>query len=68
MELRTQIKMIDQKQTVELEFTLIPILTLWGEEKRAAARQYQQNDVRPAKTQISRGIRPVWSESSLWAQ
>ena len=28
----------------------------------------QQNDVRPAKTQISLGIRPVWSESSLCAQ
>ena len=25
-------------------------------------------DVRPAKTQISLGIRPVWSESSLFAQ
>ena len=25
------------------------------------------NDVRPAKTQISLGIRPVWSESSLSA-
>ena len=24
--------------------------------------------VRPAKTQISLGIRPVWSESSLWLQ
>ena len=24
--------------------------------------------VRPAKTQISLGIRPVWSESSLYAQ
>ena len=24
--------------------------------------------LRPAKTQISLGIRPVWSESSLWAQ
>ena len=24
--------------------------------------------VRPAKTQISQGICPVWSESSLWAQ
>ena len=23
--------------------------------------------VRPAKTQISLGIRPAWSESSLWA-
>ena len=34
----------------------------------AAARQNQQNDVRPAKTQISLGIRPVWSESSLCAQ
>ena len=33
----------------------------------AAARQNQQNDVRPAKTQISLGIRPVWSESSLSA-
>ena len=28
--------------------------------KWAAARQNQQNDVRPAKTQISLGIRPVW--------
>ena len=24
--------------------------------------------LRPAKTQISLGIRPVWSESSLWTQ
>ena len=32
-----------------------------------AAWQNQQNDVRPAKTQISLGIRPVWSESSLCA-
>ena len=29
---------------------------------------HQQNDVRPAKTQISLGIRPAWSESSLCAQ
>ena len=28
-------------------------------------QQKQQNDVRPAKTQISLDIRPVWSESSL---
>ena len=27
----------------------------------AAARQNQQNDVHPAKTRISLGIRPVWS-------
>ena len=33
---------------------------IWG-----AARQNQQNDVRPAKTLISLGIHPVWSESSL---
>ena len=33
----------------------------------AAAWQNQQNDVRPMKTQISLGIRPVWSESSLYA-
>ena len=32
-----------------------------------AACQNQQNDVCPAKTQISLGIRPVWSESSLCA-
>ena len=31
----------------------------------AASWQNQQNDLRPAKTQISLGIRPVWSESSL---
>ena len=33
----------------------------------ATAWQNQQNDVRPAKTQISLGIHPVWSESSLAA-
>ena len=33
----------------------------------AASWQNQQNDVRPAKTRISLGIRPVWSESSLSA-
>ena len=31
----------------------------------ANKRQKQQIDVRPAKTQISLDIRPVWSESSL---
>ena len=31
------------------------------------AWQNQQNDVRPAKTQISLGLCPVWSESSLSA-
>ena len=36
--------------------------------KWAASWQNQQNDVRPAKTQISMGICPVWSESSLCAQ
>ena len=35
---------------------------------RVCAWQNQQNDVRPAKTQISLGIRPVWSESSLSAR
>ena len=35
--------------------------------KWASAWQNQQNDVRPAKTQISLGIHPVWSESSLSA-
>ena len=34
----------------------------------AAAQQNQQNDGRPAKTQISLDIRPIWSESSLCAQ
>ena len=36
----------------------------WGTAKHikwACARQNQQNDVRPAKTQINLGIRPVWS-------
>ena len=33
----------------------------------ATAWQNQQNDVRPVKTQISLGIRPGWSESSLSA-
>ena len=37
----------------------------WSKEIWAAARQNQQNDVHPAKTQISLGIRPVWLESSL---
>ena len=35
--------------------------------KWAAARQNQQNNMRPAKTQISLGIRTIWSESSLCA-
>ena len=35
--------------------------------KRAATWQNQQCAVRPAKTQISLGIRPVWSESTLSA-
>ena len=34
----------------------------------ACERQNQQNDVRPAKTQISLGIHLVWLESSLCAQ
>ena len=34
----------------------------------AAPRQNQQYDVRLAKTQMSLGIRPVWSETSLCAQ
>ena len=34
----------------------------------AATWQNQQNDVCPAKTQISLGIRPVWSEPSLSAR
>ena len=33
--------------------------------KWAASRQNQQNDMRPAKTQISLGIRPVWSVFTL---
>ena len=33
---------------------------------RAGAWQNQQNDVRPAKNQISLGICPVWSESLLF--
>ena len=38
------------------------IVAIW-----ATARQNQQNDMRPAKNQISLGIRPVWSDSSLCA-
>ena len=34
----------------------------------AAPWQNQQNDWRPAKTQISLGIRPVWSKLSLFTQ
>ena len=34
----------------------------------ATTWQNQQNECAPAKTQISLGIRPVWSESSLCAQ
>ena len=37
--------------------------TIWG-----SSRQNQLNDVRPAKTQISLRIRPVWSESLVFAQ
>ena len=33
-----------------------------------AVKMSQQNDMRPSKTQISLGIRPVWSESSLCTQ
>ena len=33
----------------------------------ARAQQNQQNDVCPGNTQLSLGIRPVWSESSLFA-
>ena len=36
-------------------------LALWQAKKWAAAWQNQQNCVRPAKTQISLGIWPVWS-------
>ena len=40
-----------------------PVKTIW-----VASWQNQQMSVRPAKTQISLGIRPIWSESSLCAQ
>ena len=36
-----------------------------GKQIWTTACQKQQNYVRPAKTQISLDIRPVWSESSL---
>ena len=45
-----------------IQFLLLLIL-IW-----AAPLQNQQNDMRLAKTQISLGIRPVWSEFSLCAQ
>ena len=43
------------------------IVKLWICFIWAATRQNQKVSVRPAKTQISLGIRPVWSESSLSA-
>ena len=42
---------------------LIQKIKIW-----AASWQTNKVSVRPAKTQISLGIRPVWSESSLCAQ
>ena len=68
-------------QTTKMQNSL-PICTVWSwslsfttllfnlkfKDTRAASWQNQQNDVHPAKTQISMGIRPVWSESSLCAQ
>ena len=47
--------------------------TMWPEDKNenwiwATEWQSQQNSVRPAKTQISLGIRPSWSETSLCAE
>ena len=41
--------------------------SVWIELIWATSRQNQQMTVRPAKTKISLGIRPVWSESSLCA-
>ena len=43
------------------------VIQTWRIIKWATTWQNQQSDVRPAKTQISLGIRPVWSESSLSA-
>ena len=43
--------------------SLVQVKLMW-----AAAWQNQQNDVCQAKTQISLGVCPVWSESSLCAQ
>ena len=37
-------------------------------EKKTKNKQNNKMAVRPAKTQISEGIRPVWSESSLCTQ
>ena len=45
-------------------FLLIVILM----HKWAASWQNQQNGVRPAKTRVSLGICPAWSESSLCSQ
>ena len=48
--------------------SMVPRNALWWVNICASARQNQQNTkwhVRPAKTLISLGIRPVWSESSL---
>ena len=43
----------------------------WNKQTQIIQPQHEKNNkmsVRPAKTQISLGIRPVWSESSLCAQ
>ena len=46
-----------------------PKLHYMGTAKWTSAWQDQQNGImHPAKTQISLGIHPVWSESSLCAQ
>ena len=37
-----------------------------GKQIWATAWQKQQNDVRPAKTQISLDIRPAWSVFTAW--
>ena len=48
----------------------IPILHFlqYSQSIWAASWQNQQNDFVPSKTQVSLGIRPVWSESLLCAQ
>ena len=42
--------------------------TIWIKNDKIFLDKTNKVAVRPAKTQISLGIRPVWSESSLCAQ
>ena len=60
------------RDVLAILITYVNVRSRWKDhdQKRYAPRHDKTNKmaVRPAKTQISLGIRPVWSESSLCAQ